>query len=170
MKKIKKIMLVIQRKIICFVNYISPRKYMTLYSSYLKKIGVNIKGKPNYIDPTVHFDGIDYGLISIGDHTVISKEVLLLTHDYSIFRALKTIDREGEGQRILKPIRIGDNCFIGARATLLPGTIVSDNVIVGAGTVVTGYIPPGIVIVGNPAKKIKETTEYAREWIELMEK
>ena len=121
--------------------------------------------RPNYIDPSVHFDGTDYKLIGIGSNTVISREVLLLTHDYSIFRALKTIHREKDGKRIVKPIMIGNNVFIGARVTVLPGTTIGDNVIVGAGSVVKGNVPPGSVIVGNPAKKIRNTDEYALEWL-----
>lgn len=131
MNKIKKIIWVIERKAIGLLNYIYPRAYMPLYVKYLKKIGIQISGggRPNYIDPSVHFDGVDYTLINLGTNDVISKEVLFLTHDYSIFRALKYIGKENDGERIIKPITIGNNVFIGARCTLLPGTVIEDNVI-----------------------------------------
>ena len=120
-----------------------------------------------YIDPSAHFDGVDYSIISIGTDVVISREVLLLTHDYSSLRALAAMGYDEEGRRdsnrLVKGISIGNNCFIGARATLLPGTTIGDNVIVGAGSVVKGNIPAGVIVIGNPAKIIKNTEEFGRK-------
>lgn len=167
MNKIKKIIWVIERKAIGLLNYICPRAYMPLYVKYLKKIGIQISGggRPNYIDPSVHFDGVDYTLINLGTNDVISKEVLFLTHDYSIFRALKYIGKENDGERIIKPITIGNNVFIGARCTLLPGTVIEDNVIVGACSVVKGKVKSGTIIAGNPAKPISSMEGYAEKWL-----
>lgn len=108
---------------------------------------------------------MDYTLISLGTNDVISKEVLFLTHDYSIFRALKYIDRENDGERIIKPITIGNNVFIGARCTLLPGTVIEDNVIVGACSVVKGKVKSGTIVAGNPAKPISSMERYAEKWL-----
>lgn len=119
--------------------------------------------RPNYIDPSVHFDGEGYNLITLGANNVISKDVLLLVHDYSVFRALKAIGCEHMGKRILAPIVIGNNVFIGARSTILPGTIIGDNVVVGAGSIVKGTIPDNVVVAGNPAKVIKSIEEYAEQ-------
>ena len=63
------------------------------------------------------------------------------------------------------PVSIGDNCFIGARVTILPGVKIGNNVIVGAGSVVKGEIPDNSVIFGNPAKVVAQTSE----WIEKFE-
>lgn len=52
-------MWVIERKVIGLLNYIYPKAYMPLYVKYLKKKGIQISGGPNYIDPSVHFDGVD---------------------------------------------------------------------------------------------------------------
>lgn len=105
-------------------------------------------------------------MIALGNHDVISREVLLLTHDYSIFRALNAIGCESEGKRIVDGITVGDNVFIGARTTLLPGTSIGNNVIVGACSVVKGTIPDNVVIAGNPARVIKSTEDYANAWLE----
>lgn len=102
----------------------------------------------------------------MGTNDVISKEVLFLTHDYSIFRALKYIDRESDGERILRPITVGNNVFIGARCTLLPGTVIEDNVVVGAGSIVKGRIKSGTVAAGNPARPIESMEAYAKKWLE----
>ena len=94
---------------------------------------------------------------------MISKEVLLLVHDYSVFRALRAIDRENDGRRILAPITVGNNVFIGARCTVLPETTIGNNVVIGACSVVKGCIPDNVVVAGNPAKVIKTIEEYAEQ-------
>ena len=48
---------------------------------------------------------------------------------------------------------------IGANATLLPGVIVGKNALVGAGAVVVEHVPEGKVVVGNPARVIKDVSE-----------
>jgi acetyltransferase-like isoleucine patch superfamily enzyme len=55
-----------------------------------------------------------------------------------------------------KPVIIGDNVWIGMNACLLPGVVVGNNSIVGAGSVVTKNIPPNEIWVGNPAKFVKK--------------
>ncbi len=62
-----------------------------------------------------------------------------------------------------KPVRIGDNCLIGANAVILEGIDIGDNSIVGAGSVVIDSIPAGKVAVGAPAKIVKDASEVAKE-------
>ena len=54
-----------------------------------------------------------------------------------------------------KPITIGDNCWLGGHVTVLPGVTLGENVVVGAGSVVTKSFGDNVVIVGNPARVIK---------------
>lgn len=54
------------------------------------------------------------------------------------------------------PIRIGNNVFIYANVVVLPGVQIGDNVIIGAGSVVTHDIPSNSIAVGNPCRVIKE--------------
>lgn len=159
----------IKRKLYKFylltVYRFSAEKYKQKYPVYLRKIGVNIpedyyEGGHGFISPSVMFDGNDFSLIAIGKNTTISTDVVFLTHDYSISKGLKMINAEESG-RFLKPIRVGANCFIGMRTILLPGTTLGDNVIVGAGAVVKGHYPDGVVIAGNPARVICSTEEWA---------
>ncbi len=144
--------------------------YKKKYPRFLRKLGINISenyydSKHGFIAPTVNFDGNDYSLITIGDATTISLDVVILTHDYSISKGLKLIDPALSG-RFLKPIKIGSNCFIGMRTIILPGTTIGDNVIVGAGSVVKGTFPNNVVICGNPAKIICSTDEWAKRHYE----
>ncbi len=58
-------------------------------------------------------------------------------------------------QEWAKPVRIGDNVWIGGSVTILPGVTIGDNVTIGAGSVVTKNIPSNSIAVGNPCKVIK---------------
>ena len=58
-----------------------------------------------------------------------------------------------------KPITIGNNCWIGGNVTILPGVPIHDNVVVGAGSVVTKDLASGAIYVGNPARKLRDITE-----------
>lgn len=148
------------------LHMLNPEKYKKKYPGFLQKTGVVISDnyyatKHGYISPSVVFDANDYSLISIGDATTISVDVVFLTHDYSISKGLKLIDPNLNG-RFLKPIKVGSNCFIGMRTILLPGTTLGNNVIVGAGSIVKGTFPDNVVVGGNPAKIICSTDEWAK--------
>lgn len=154
MRIIKKIYEKIIKKIIFCWDGVNNQKFTKKYVKFLKKQGVNFTGTPNYICSSVKFDGTGYKLITIGEECVISMNVLLLTHDFSIrtgARALNYEEKEIENYHIEASITIGDNSFIGARAVLLPGTSIGKNCIVGAGSVLKGNYPDNSVIFGNPA-------------------
>ena len=88
-------------------------------------------------------------LVTIGDHVMISSHVHITAHDASLCYYV-----EGASDMFGR-INIGNNCFIGMGAIILPGVTIADNCIVGAGSVVTkSFFEPNSVIAGNPAKKI----------------
>ena len=165
LNKMKKILMVTERGIIKCINYVNMPLYMALYRRWLKKAGVNFSGgATGYIDPSCDFDGAGYHLITIGENTTISKEVLILVHDYSINRGLAMHQVNGKYQ-FLKPVKIGENCFIGARSTLLPGTKIGSNCIIGACSVVKGTIPDNSVVCGYPAQIMCSTNEWTKKHI-----
>lgn len=150
-----------------FLSRVDVEKYKREYPVFLNRIGIDIpldyrESGHGFIAASVVFDANDYSLISIGKATTISEDVLLLTHDYSISKGLKLIDPNLNG-RFLRPIRIGENSFIGIRSIILPGTTIGNNVIVGAGSIVKGTFPDNVVIAGNPAKVICSTEAWARK-------
>lgn len=53
----------------------------------------------------------------------------------------------------LKGVTVKLRAIIGANATILPGLIIGENSIVGAGSVVTKDVPPGAIVYGNPARE-----------------
>lgn len=68
-----------------------------------------------------------------------------------------------------KPVKIGNDVWIGGRAVILPGVTIGENSVIGAGSVVTRDIPANVVAVGNPCRVIKTVEEGAdkdREYFE----
>lgn len=146
-------------------NIINFHGYMNYAVKYYRKLGINIGNNINYICSDVYFDSTDYSLISIGDNVTISREVMFLTHDYSVHVAMVNvgwIPPTGKTAHYLRPISVDNGSFIGAGVSLLPGTNIGKNCIIGAGSVVKGTIPDNSIVIGNPAKVIANTVDWAQ--------
>ncbi len=93
--------------------------------------------------------------IEIGDNTLIGANTKIIDNDFHpvdpVERRKHNIPR-GVGQ---KSVKIGENVFIGCNSLILKGTVIGDNCVVGAGSVVSGVFEDGSIIAGNPAKVIK---------------
>lgn len=57
------------------------------------------------------------------------------------------------------PITIGDNVWIGADVTILPGVTIGEGSVIGAKSLVTKDIPPHVLAVGHPCKVLRDITE-----------
>lgn len=100
-------------------------------------------GKGCRISMSAHLDkSINPQGIHIGDGTWVLREAMILAHDHC--RSIRT------------DTKIGRECVIGVRSIILPGVNIGDEVVVGAGSVVTHDVPDRCVVVGNPARIIKE--------------
>lgn len=121
---------------------------------YVKKIGVNVKGKL-YLYGRIGWSTEPW-IITLGDNVHITDGVKFITHDGGtlLFRHLVP-DLE-----ITKPIVVGDNVYFGNNVIVLPGVTIGDNVVIGAGAVVSRDIPSNSVAVGVPARVIKTADEY----------
>lgn len=121
---------------------------------YAQKAGVNMRGRVYLYGKVVW--GTEPWIITLGNNVHITEGVRFLTHDGGtlLFRD-KVPDLE-----ITKPITVGDNVYIGNNALLLPGVNLGNNVIIGAGAVVTKDIPDNSVAVGVPARVVKTIDEY----------
>lgn len=93
---------------------------------------------------------VDLGGIYLADGALIGPNVMILTVNH---------EENFATRRDLHPkaVRIGKHAWIGAGAIVLPGVSIGDNAIVGAGSVVTKNVPAGTVVVGNPAKYVRDT-------------
>ena len=169
MDKIKKIFSRIERFFIYRIDGINSKLYMQLYNRWLKKEGMQLNESAKYIHHTVQLDGIDYKKIYIGKNVVISRDTLILIHDFSIeagLVALKKGNKNNEA-RFIKDVFIGDDSFIGARCVILPGTHIGKNCIVGAGSILTSKrYPDYSIIVGNPAKVVGDVREWTKKKID----
>ncbi len=98
-------------------------------------------------------------LIEIGDDVILSGEVKLVTHDGAVFLFKDEIKNvQGNYGRI----KIGNNCFIGMGAIILPNVTIGDNCIISAGAVVMNSIPDNSVVMGNPAKVVFKSQMYKK--------
>jgi len=70
----------------------------------------------------------------------------------------------GRGDIDLKGAHVGPGARIGANATILPGLTIGKESVIGAGSVVTKNVPPYAVVIGNPAKQVKETPKDHRKY------
>lgn len=166
MSIIKKVMFKMKIKWIKRLDGINNAKYTKKYSKALRKAGMDISSKVDYIHSSVYFDGTGFHLISIGDYCVLSKDVLLLTHDFSIRTGAIAAGmdfKDCKDFHVNKPIKIGNNVFVGMRSVILPGTVIEDNVIIGAGSVVRGRIPANSVVVGNPCQVVCNINDWYKK-------
>jgi acetyltransferase-like isoleucine patch superfamily enzyme len=79
--------------------------------------------------------------IHIGDFTAITSGAAVLTHDFV--------------NRVHGEVHIGQNCFIGYGAVILPGVHLGDSVIVTANSVVGRDVPSNCIVMGNPARVVE---------------
>ncbi|WP_055046095.1 DapH/DapD/GlmU-related protein [Devosia sp. A16] len=105
-------------------------------------IGSNV-----FINQGCHF--MDMGGISIGDDVMIGPKVNLVSAGHP------TDPCERRNGIVKKPITIGNNVWIGAAATILPGVTIGDNAVVAAGAVVSRDVPANTIAAGVPARVLK---------------
>lgn len=124
----------------------------------LRRMGVRIgEGCRIY---TSNF-GTEPWLIRIGNRVCVSNDVTFVNHGL-----VWPFEDKHESLTRFGKIAIGDNCQIGIRATILPGVTIGENSIVGACSVVTKDVPPGVVVAGNPARTICTLDEYEKKCLE----
>lgn len=81
-------------------------------------------------------------------------------HLYCPSHPLDPKERNGlEGPEMTKPIKIGNDVWVGGGAIILPGVTVGDGSTVGAGSVVTRDVEPYTVVAGNPARTIRRLSK-----------
>lgn len=138
---------------------ILPNTYSAeAYINYLRRNKVVIGEHVSIYSPnSTSIDVRKPWMVKIGDYCKITSGVTILAHDYSI-----SVPRRMFGNFVggTLPVTIGNNVFIGTKATILMGTTIGDNSIIGANSVVKGEFPEGAVIAGNPARVICTVEEF----------
>ena len=91
------------------------------------------------------------GFLKIGDDVAIGPGTKIIVYSNYYEKDKKVTD-----VRITADIEIGNNVFIGANCTILPGTIIKDHVVVGANSVIKGTLESNCIYAGVPCKLIKK--------------
>lgn len=102
---------------------------------------------------------VDDTHIYVGDNTMFGPNVTIATAGHPIDPELR-----GRGLQYNLPVHIGKNCWLGAGVIVLPGVTIGDNVVVGAGSVVTKDLPDNVVAVGNPCKVLRPVGDHDRQF------
>jgi maltose O-acetyltransferase len=110
-------------------------------------------GEGTFVARDAYLDPGHPWLITIGEDSGLSPRTIVMVHDASM--------KHHMGHTRIAPVVIGDRVFVGVGAIILPGTRIGDDSIIGAGAVVRGNIPPGSMVVGNPAKVVSDVESVA---------
>ncbi|MBN2793794.1 MAG: acetyltransferase [Clostridia bacterium] len=150
-----------------FASYDDELQRVALLKDLFGKTGDWIKIEPNF--------RCDYGYnISVGENFFANFDCVFLdvcaiefgdncmlgpgVHIYTATHPLDAKTRNS-GKEYGKPVKIGDNVWIGGRAIILPGVTIGNNVVIASGAVVSKDVPDDVVIGGNPAKILKYMNE-----------
>jgi len=89
----------------------------------------------------------------IGSNVMMGPDVIIFSRNHRISRTDLPMAEQGYDED--KPVRIGDDVWIGARVIILPGITVGSASVIGAGAVVTKDVPGGVIVAGNPARIVR---------------
>lgn len=121
-----------------------------------KKLAKFCIGEFSSIGPSTVINVADR--LDIGERCLISWNCDIMDTSFHKIRVL-----EGEAEQpVNKPVEIGNDVWIGAHCLILPGATIGDNCVIGAGSVVTGVIPPNSLAAGNPARVIRQIAGWER--------
>lgn len=115
----------------------------------LKILGYSNIHPTAIIESRLNLDRVYPEGIHIGENTLIASRTTILCHEH-----VKR-DKDDSRNPWVTNTYIGRNTFIGIGAIILPGVTIGDQVIIGAGSVVTKNIPSYSIAVGNPARVIR---------------
>ncbi len=127
-------------------------KHVTIYK---KREGELTIGEKSHVAPYGYFL-LASKRISIGDNVAIAKNCSFFCSTNSIPLEDSTLFKDSyqEGD-----IDIGNNVFMGANCVVLPDTVIEDDVVIGANSIIKGHLEKGYLYGGNPVKKIKKVFE-----------
>jgi acetyltransferase-like isoleucine patch superfamily enzyme len=108
---------------------------------YARVLGVDVGEGTRFMGIKLGAFSTEPYLIKIGKNCLITADVQFVTHDGSIYH----LKNKYPDVDYIDKIIVGDNVFIGLRAIILPGVTIGNNVVIGAGSVVTRNIPSNAI-------------------------
>ena len=143
-----------------------PAERMRLFTALVGSTGANPVVNPNFrceFGTNIHvgrdfyanYDVVmlDGGRITIGDRVLFGPKVGLYTSNHLFDPTERQL-----GGCIAKPITIGDQCWLAANVSVMPGVTIGENTIIGANSVVTHDIPANVIAAGNPCRVLRPIT------------
>lgn len=100
---------------------------------------------------------LDVAKVKIGDNCLFAPNVSIYTAGHPVHPVARNSAYE-----FGKEVTIGDNCWIGGNSVICPGVHIGNNVVIGAGSVVTKDIPDWSIAAGNPCRVLRQITEADR--------
>lgn len=128
-------------------------KNFTIVSPFWCDYGHNIEIGDNFFanHNCIILDGAK---VAFGSNVFVAPNCCFATAGHPL-----DVDQRNEGLEYACPITIGDNVWIGAGVTVLPGVTIGSNTVIGAGSLVNKDIPSDVVAAGNPCKVLSMNTE-----------
>lgn len=133
-------------------------EYINIEPPFICDYGYNIEIGENFF-ANYNFVVLDVGKVRIGENVQIAPNVAIYTAGHPIHP-----DSRNSGYEYGIDITIGDNVWIGGNTCILPGVKIGNNVVIGAGSVVSKDIPDDMIAVGNPCRVIRKITEEDRDY------
>lgn len=93
---------------------------------------------------------LDANKVKFGDNVFIGPNCGFYTSGHPL-----DYETRNKGLEYAKPIIVGNNVWLGGNVCVMPGVTIGNNVVIGAGSVITKEIPSNVVAVGNPCKVFK---------------
>lgn len=128
---------------------------------YLNFIDLRYGKNCRFIDLSLKTFGSEAYLITIGSNVTISSGVRFINHDGGVWVFREKYPKVD----VIKPIAIGNNVFVGLNSIIMPGAVIGDNTVIGAGAVVTGNLSGDAVYAGVPARKLCSLEAYEKSML-----
>ena len=116
-----------------------------------------IKKEGHHVEIRGTIESFRADIVSIGNYVVIGAGTKIITHCPIKFYKGMSVD-----------INIGNNVYVGTDGIILPGVTIGDNVVIGAGSVVSRDIPANSIAAGNPCRVVRPITEKEAMRLKLL--
>lgn len=97
---------------------------------------------------------LDCAKVTFGDNVFVAPNCVFATAGHPL-----DAEERRQGLEYAYPVTVGDDVWFGASVTVLPGVSIGSGTVIGAGSVVTRDIPPGVVAAGNPCRVLRRITD-----------
>jgi lipopolysaccharide O-acetyltransferase len=154
-----------------FGRGLTTGKYNRIEAFTTKKKKILKFGKGVQMNDFNHITAIKS--VTIGDNVLMASKIYISDSSHGNYSGTDSDAPESivnERQLSARPVKIGDNVWLGESVAILPGITIGKNSIIGAGSVVTKDVPENCIAVGNPASVVKKWNEKEQKWQKVAKK